>query len=181
MQKSESLLSSIEAVVNEGEAVVSADSSIIIAMMQEALKNGRTATFYVSPAQAQAVMRWYRTPGRIKEWELEPVSKEERARIESELKLKAPAGFSNYIRCQCGGVYGTFEFMQQALLQHGRDFVEAVLDLKNTAVLRVNPSQDAFCPKCNQILIVNHNYSMYADDGTLIYGCCSGEIPIIIA
>ena len=131
MQKSESLLSSIEAAVNGGATVVSADSSIIIAMMQEALKIGRTATFYVSPAQAQAVMRWYRTPGRIKEWELEPVSRKERARIESELRLKAPAGFSNSIRCQCGGVYGTFEFMEQALLQHGRDFLEAILALNN--------------------------------------------------
>ena len=63
MQKSESLLSSIEAAVNGGATVVSADSSIIIAMMQEALKIGRTATFYVSFAQAQAVMCWYRTPG----------------------------------------------------------------------------------------------------------------------
>ena len=142
-------------------------------MMQEVLKIGRTATCYVSPEQAQAVMRWYRTPGRIKEWELEPVSREERDRIESELRLKAPAGFSNNIRCQCGGVYGTFEFMEQALLQHGRDFVEAVLALKNTAVLRVNPSQDAFCPKCKQMLVVNHAYSMYSDTGKLIYGCCN--------
>jgi hypothetical protein len=39
------LLSSIEAVVNGGKAVVSADNSIIIAMMQEALKHGRSATF----------------------------------------------------------------------------------------------------------------------------------------
>ena len=82
------LLSSIEAVVNGGKAVISADNSIIIAMMQAALKNGRSATFYVSPAQGQAVMRWYWTPGRIKEIGMEAVSKEERAKIESELGLE---------------------------------------------------------------------------------------------
>jgi hypothetical protein len=175
---SESFLNSIDAVVKGGGAVVSADNSIIVAMMQEALRAGRSATFYVSPAQAQAVLRWFWTPGRRKEWGMEPISKEERAKIESELKLKAPAGFSNRIQCQtCGGVYGEFEFMQQGLREHGRDFVEGVLNLKNTAVLRINPSQDAFCPKCNQKLIVYHNYEMVADDGTLIYGCCSGEIP----
>ena len=144
MQTSESLLSCIEAVVNGGKAVVSADNSIIIAMMQEALKNGRSATFYVSPEQAQAVMRWYRTPGRIKEIGIEPVSKEERARIESELEVKDMGPwFSNRIECPCGGVYGAFEFMQQGLRQHGRDWVGAVMELKNTAVLRINPAQDA--------------------------------------
>ncbi len=177
MQNTESLLISIEEVVHKGKAVVSADNSIIIAMMQEAVKCGRSATFYVSPTQAQAVMRWFWTPGRRREWGMEPISKEERAKIESELKLKAPAGFSNRIQCQtCGGVYGAFEFMQHGLREHGRAWVEAVLDLKNTAVLRINPAQDAFCPKCNLKLIVYHNYEMYADNGTLIYACCSGEI-----
>jgi hypothetical protein len=56
------LLKSIEAAVNGGKAVISADNSIIIAMMQETLKHGRSATFYVSPAQGRAVMRWYWTP-----------------------------------------------------------------------------------------------------------------------
>ena len=177
MQTSGSFIKSIESVVKGGGAVVSADNSIIIAMMQEALKVGRTATFYVSPEQAKAVLRWHWTPGRRKEWGMEPISKEERDRIESELRLKAPAGFSNYIRCQCGGTYGAYEFMEQGLRIHGRDFVEAILDLKNTGVLRINPSQDAFCPKCDQKLIVYHNYEMFAPDGTWIYACCSGEIP----
>lgn len=180
MQTSESLISSIEAVVNGGKAVVSADNSIIVAMMQEALKHGRSATFYVSPAQAGAVMRWYWTPGRIKEIGMEPVSMEERARIESELGVKDMGPFfSNRIECPCGGVYGAFEFMQQGLRQHGRDWVGAVVELKNASVIRINPAQDAFCPQCNHMLIRNHWYEMVADDGTLIYGCCSGEIPIL--
>jgi ribosomal protein S27AE len=179
MQKSE--LSSIEAAVNGGMAVVSADDSIIIAMMHEALKNGRSATFYVSPAQAQAVMRLYYTPRRVKEIGMEAVSKEERDRIESELGVKDMGPmFSNRIQCgQCGGIYGAFEFMEQGLRQHGRDWVGAVVALKNAAVLRINPTQDAFCSRCGDIIIISHWYGMYAPDGTLIYGCCSG--PDVIA
>jgi hypothetical protein len=179
MQTSE--LSSIEAAVNGGRAVVSADDSIIVAMMQEALKNGRSATFYVSPVQAQAVMRLYYTPRRVKEIGMEAVSKEERDKIESELGVKDMGPwFSNRIQCPCGGVYGAFEFMEQGLRQHGRDWVGAVVQLKDTAVLRINPAQDAFCPKCGQILILGHWYGMYAPDGTLIYGCCSGP-DIVVA
>jgi hypothetical protein len=100
--------------------------------------------------------------------------------MESELGVKDMGPwFSNRVHCPCGGVYGAFEFMQQGLREHGRDFVGAVVELKNTAVLRINPTQDAFCPQCNQILIRGHWYGMYAPDGTLIYGCCSGEIPIL--
>ena len=75
---------SIETTVNDGKAVVSADSTSVITIMQEPLWSGRSATFYVSPIQAQAVMRWYWTPGRIKKIGLEPVSIKERAKIESE-------------------------------------------------------------------------------------------------
>jgi hypothetical protein len=172
------LLSSAEAVVNGGKAVISADNSSIIAMMQEALRHGRSATFYVSPAQAQAVMRWYWTPGRIKEIGYEAVSKEERAKIESELGFKCVGSwFSNRIQCPtCGVVYGMFEFMQQGLREHDRDWIKAVLELKNTSVLRVNSALDAICANCNGLVITSHWYGMHAGDGTLIYGCCSGEI-----
>jgi hypothetical protein len=169
-------LSSVEDVVNGGKGVISADDSIIIATMQEALRRGRSATFYVSPAQAQAVMRWYWTPGRIKEIGYEPVSEEERAKIESELGIKCVGQwFANRIQCPtCGVVYGMFEFMQQGLREHDRDWIKAVLELKNTSVLRVNPALDAICANCNRLVIVGHWYGMYFDDGTLIYGCCSG-------
>jgi hypothetical protein len=175
MQTSESLLSSIEAVVNSGKAVISADNSSIIAMVQEAVKKGRSGTIYVSPEQFQAVMRWYWTPRRIKEVGLEPVSKIERARIESELGVKDMGEFfSNRLQCPCGGVYGAFEFMKHGVQEHGRNWVGAVLELKNTAVIRVNPATDAICPDCKQMMIGNHWYEM-----PRIYGCCSGEIPDI--
>ncbi len=148
------LLDSIDAVGGGGKAVISADDSIYIAMMQEALRHGRSATFYVSPEQGQAVMRWLLTPGRIKEIGLEAVSDEERAKIESELGFKCVGHwFSNRIECpRCGSVYGMVEFIQQGLREHDRDWVKAVLELKNTGVLRVNPALDAFCPKCSRKL-----------------------------
>ena len=169
------LLNSIESTVNGGKAVVSADNSVIVAIMQETLRQGRSATFYVSPAQAQALMRWYWTPGRVKEIGMELVSKEERARIETELGFQcAGTWFSNRVECPCGGVYGMFEFIQQGLREHDRDWIKAVLDLKDTSVIRINPALDAFCPRCNQALITGHWYSMKMPNGTLSYGCCSG-------
>lgn len=169
------LLSAIDKVVHGGKAIVSADNSIIIAMVQEALSHGRSTTFYVSPEQGQAVMRWYWTPGRVKEIGMEAVSTEERAKIETELGFKcAGTWFSNRLQCSCGGVYGMFEFMQQGLREHDRDWIKAVLELKNTAVLRVNPGLDAFCPQCHQMFITGHWYEMKMPNGTLSYGCCKG-------
>ena len=163
------LLRSVEEVVNGGKSVVSADNGTTIAMVQETLRRGRSATFYLSPAQGQAVMRWYWTPGRIKEIGYEPVAEEERAKIESELGIKCVGSwFSNRIECPtCGVVYGMFEFMQQGLREHDRDWVKAVLELKNTSVLRVNPALDAICANCNGWVIVGHWYGMHSTDGTL--------------
>jgi hypothetical protein len=173
-------LNSIDAVVGGGKAVISADNSIIIAMMQEALTHGRSAVFYVSCAQASAVWRWYWTPRRIKDIGMEVVSKEERARIESELGIKCEGPwpwFSNRIQCPtCGGVYGMFEFMQQGLREHDRDWIKAVFALKNTSVIRVNPALDAICAYCNELLLMGHWYGMPSDTCPLIYGCCSGPI-----
>ena len=173
------LLSSIEAAVNGGKAVVSADSSIIVAMMQEALTLGRSATFYVSPEQGDAVMRWYWTPGRIKEWGMEVVSDNEKAKIESELGFRCAGTWSsNRIKCpRCESVYGMFEFMQQGLREHDKDWIKAVLELKNTGVLRVNSDLDAFCQQCDLVLPVAHDYLMRMPNGTLSYGCCRGGIP----
>lgn len=106
-------------------------------------------------------MRWYWTPGRIKEIGMEAVSKEEKAKIESELGLEGWGPmFSNRIECPCGGVYGMFEFIQQGLREHDWDWIKAVMQLKNTSVLRINPALDVFCPQCNQMLIMGHCYEM---------------------
>jgi hypothetical protein len=69
--------------------------------------------------------------------------------------------------------------MEQGIAEHGKEWVKAVLELKDTAVLRINPSQDAICGKCGEHLIGIHDYAMYSDPPyyRFIYGCCSGEIP----
>jgi hypothetical protein len=174
-----SVLKSVESVVGAGKGVVSADNGVVVGMVQETLRSGRTATFYVSPAQAQAVMRWYWTPRRIQEIGYEAVSQGERERIESELGITcAGSWFSNRVDCpECGATYGMFEFMQQGLREHDRDWVKAVLALRNTSVLRINQALDALCADCNGLIIRGHWYGMHGRDGTLIYGCCSGEIP----
>lgn len=177
MQPSEALLGSIEAVAAGGRAVVSADNSVIIAMMQETAKHGRSATFYVTPAQAGAFFRWYWTPRRVKEIGMEQVSKEEREKIERELGVKDMGPwYSNRIQCSCGGGYGAFEFVQQGLREHGRDWLGVAVEMKDASIVRINPTQTAFCPVCNAILIINHDYWMTMPNGTLSYGCCSGEI-----
>jgi hypothetical protein len=169
------LLHSIDATVGAGKVIVSADNSIVVGMVQETIKHGRSATFYLSPEQGQSVMRWYWTPKRVKEIGLEAVSKEEKARIDSELGINcAGQWFSNRIECPCGGLYGMFEFMQQGLREHDRDWIKAVLALKNTSVLRINPALDAFCPQCNFVLSTQHWYEMKMPNGTLSYGCCRG-------
>lgn len=155
--------------------MVSTDDAIVLAMMVETLSQGRSATFFVTPAQGQALMRLYWTPARIKEIGMEAVSREERLRIENELGIKDMGPFfSNRIQCSCGATYGAFEFMQQGLQEHGNDFVGAVVALKDVAVLRINPVQDVICARCKVIIITNHWYSMYSDTGKLIYGCCKG-------
>ncbi|GHE25439.1 MULTISPECIES: hypothetical protein [Streptomyces] len=180
MRDDESFLTPTEALVHGGRAVVSADDGTVVGLILDTLGKGRTATFYVTPEQAQSVMRLFWTPRRIKEIGYERVSQEERTRIETELDVKDMGPwFSNRVTCPCGGVYGAFEFVEQGLRQHGPEWIGAVLSLRDAAVLRINPTQDAFCPDCGLILPAGHWYGMYALDGTLIYGCCSGEIPIL--
>jgi hypothetical protein len=178
VQPSESLTSSIPPLVDRGKAVVTADESSIIGMMLHALNTGRSATFYVSPEQARAVMRLYWTSPRVKALGMQRVSDEERARIESELGVKDMGPmFSNRLECACGGVYGAYEFIEQGLQEHGKDWIGAIVALENTAVLRINPTQDAVCPSCRQLMLETHLYEMYTDSGKLLYGCCRGEIP----
>jgi hypothetical protein len=52
------------------------------------------------------------------------------------------------------------------------------MELKNTAVLRINPIQALICPECNERLMrIIEYYECVRDDGKLLYGCCRGEIP----
>jgi hypothetical protein len=171
------MLKTAEAAVKGGSVVVSADNSVVVTMVQEALQAGRSVTFFTSPEQATAVMSWFWTPRRIKEVGMQLVSKEEMAKIDYELGIKSQGTwFSNRVACEnCGHVYGMFEFIQQGIAEHGRDFVDATLDLKNTSVIRVNPQSKSICPNCKVMSGTSHWYDMRGPLGDATYGCCRVE------
>ncbi|GKS09734.1 hypothetical protein YDYSY3_07340 [Paenibacillus chitinolyticus] len=160
-------LDDIESVVSGGKAVMVAEDGIVVAAVQEAIMSGRTATFYLTRTQFTAVNSWYWTPQMIKGTGLDPVSAEEKDRIQSELGIEETRlSYSNRIQCQCGRMYGAFEFMQQGMKEHGREAVQSIFKLKEVTVLRVNPRQEAVCPDCGTILRAPHYYCYWS------YGCC---------
>ncbi len=168
--KAQSLLASIEAVVRDDKAVISSDSSTVVVAVQDALRNDRTATFYVSRDQFQVVMRWYWTNKRIKELGMEAVSQEEKHKIERKLGVKDKGSlYSNRIKCACGEVYGAFEFIEQGIREHGMEMVGAVLELKVASIIRINPPNFAICAHCNQNLMEQHYYMWIGDSR---YACC---------
>lgn len=164
-------LDDLDSVVRSGKAVMAAEDGIVIAAVQDAVRAGRTATFYLTRAQFIAVNSWYWTPRRIRDSGLEPVSDEEATRIQSELGIEqADIFYSNRIKCQCGHVYGAFEFMQQGIKEHhGLEAVQSVFNLKDTYVMRVNPHQETICPNCKRVLREAHYYICRN------YGCCRAE------
>jgi hypothetical protein len=71
------LLSHLEAVLNSGKAITSADDDAIVALVKETIDSGRKATFFLSSAQSNAVRSWFFTPEPISTPEMQPVSAEE--------------------------------------------------------------------------------------------------------
>ena len=161
----------IEATVGDGKATISADDYTIVAVVQETIRSGKSASFYLSPDQANTVRAWYWTPERVKASGIRVVSSEEKARIESELGIENIGSFRcTRIQCECGHIYGAFEFLQQGIRQHGADAVKAVFALKNSTFLRANPSLVVVCPDCNQLLGGGIEY-----DCDRYGGCCYQE------
>jgi hypothetical protein len=170
---SENIFDAIDTIVGNGKAVISSEPSSIIRMVQETLVSGKSATFYISPSEARAVRRWFFTPRRFAALGMNLVSREEIAKITSELGVRDMGWFwSNRAQCPNGHTYGAFEFMQQGIREHGRDWLGAVLELKNASVVRVNPSGDSICPICAAIIPEGHLYWMEDLDTGRGYGCC---------
>lgn len=169
-----SSLAEIDAVVGDGRMVMSGDDSAVVAAVQDALKAGRAVTFYLSLGQAEAFKAWYWSPRRIKDRDMQPVSREERDRITSELGVMdiGPA-HSNRIDCECGAQYGAFEFIEQGIKEHGKESVDAALALENAYILRVNPVTPAICAACGARIMVGHEYDMASR-----YGCSRTEAPV---
>lgn len=179
-------LEAAEKIVSEGACVISGDCETIIAAVKDTVESGKSATFYVSVDTAAKINEWYWTPERRKELQVEEVSAEEQAHIEKELGLKDAIILSNRTSCEkCGNVYGAFEFLQQGLKEHGRAAVEAVLTMRNVALIRVNPTEVAVCPNCSERItrggkmvegrIVGGTEVPHYYGGTRAYaGCCRG-------
>ncbi|MER5777354.1 hypothetical protein ABT144_24275 [Streptomyces sp. NPDC002039] len=166
-----SVLSAVEAVAATGKAVISADNSTVVGLIKQMIRDGRSATLYVTPDQAEAIRSWYWTPERVKARGLQLVTDDERGKIRSELGLEDIGSFySNRVTCECGHLYGAFEFLQQGIREHGRETVSRIFSLKNSALLRINPSIVAECPNCSQTLLRGHEYVSqgYA-------GCCRDD------
>lgn len=168
------VFNAIDEVVGSGKTVISTDSTTVIQMVQAAVGNGISTTFYMQPSHAQDVRRWYFTPRRVAELGIHLASPEEMARITSELNVRDMGWFwSNRVDCPNGHPYGAFEFMQQGIREHGRDWVGAVLEFKNASVVRVNPRADARCPICMAPIVQGHIYWMEDTDRPGHgYGCC---------
>jgi predicted RNA-binding Zn-ribbon protein involved in translation (DUF1610 family) len=160
-------LSSIVALVNQGKYVVSGEDSLLVSAVFSAMNEGRTATFYVTPAQYEAVMSQYWTPERVAQTGIMPISEDESQRIKSEFNLDV-SGHSNEFNCpNCGNRYGAYEFFRQGIEEHGREIVDKIFTLKEVRIIRVNPTQVPGCPSCHVRIPTSKHYYYYEE-----YGCC---------
>ncbi|MDT0480340.1 MULTISPECIES: hypothetical protein [Streptomyces] len=162
-----SLLTHIDATTGSGKATISADESTVVGIVKDAIKNGRTASFYLTEGQAEAFKIWYWTPERIKSSGLRSLSDEEKERIKSELGIDVGTFRCSRIECVCGHTYGGFEFLQQGIRQHGLDGVKSVFELKNGKLLQVNTTLLVVCPNCDELLDRGIEY-----EGDTYAGCC---------
>jgi hypothetical protein len=170
------LADKIEALVGSGKVVISADDETVVAIVQETIRSGRTASFYLTREQSYMLRDRHWTPELIKESRLEPVTAEEKSRIESELGI-ADIGSFRFGRFQCksGHTFGAFEFLQQGIREHGVDSVRAIFELKNSALLRVNPHFVVSCPQCDQTMEGGITY-----EGDTYGGCSYPDPPVCV-
>ena|SRR5215207_5614943 len=164
---------SIVKVVQQGKAVISGEDSVTIAAIMAAIKEKKVATFYVTPACQAAILDQYWTPERLEKAELKMISDEEIKRIKQDLSIDV-SGFFNGPKCpNCGHDYGMYEFLQQGIEEHGRKMVEGILELKDVAVIRVNPIQNLVCRNCKQDIPTETllGKPLYYQCN-LGYGCC---------
>lgn len=140
--------SEIEALVHQGKSVVSSEESLIVESVFRTLKEGKTATFYLSPTVYNVIQKRYWTSERREAVGLRPITDEEAEKVKAGLDIIVD-GYANSIDCpRCGHAYSTYEFIEQGFKEHGEALVRAVFSTKRLAILQVNPSQDPVCPKC---------------------------------
>jgi hypothetical protein len=139
----------IETLVKQGKTVVSAEDSAVIELVMKTIEEGKTATFYLKDVLFTEIIRKrYSTPERATAVNFQPLSSEEAARIKADFNIELD-GYSSKETCpRCGSVYGTYEFIQQGIKEHGEEAVRAVFSLEGVSVLQVHPRQNIFCQKC---------------------------------
>jgi hypothetical protein len=171
------LLAQIESVVAGGMAVMAGEDTVVVAAVKDTINSGRSINFYLSQAQAGAVKSWYWTPERVRNSGLEPISAEEKSKIESTLGIRNIKYFCfSRVTCECGKVYGAFEFLRQGIREHGVDMVNALFALQGVAVLRVNPVFTPICPSCEQMLRMDDGCITY--EGDTYAGCSYCQPPM---
>lgn len=169
----------IETLVKQGKTVVSAEDSAIIELAMEAIEEGKTATFYLKDVLfTEIVQRRYRTSENARSVHLEPLSSEEAARIKADFDLELDGCSSKETCPRCRSVYGTYEFIQQGIKEHGKEAVRAVFSLKGVSVLQIHPRQNIVCQTCGfafAAVVLQHEigpHSYLYRDWNHSYGCC---------
>jgi hypothetical protein len=172
--------SAIEGLVHQGKSVVSSDDASTIEWALNAIREGRTATLYVSKSVLQAILQRYWTPKRVEFAGLRPISAEQVAKIKSDFNIVID-GFANSLKCpRCGDLYSTYEFIQQGIQQHGEEVVRSTFSFKGGGVFQINPKQVPVCQNCGLIIIgVGEYHYLYTDpQGRPQYAC--GAIVVIV-
>lgn len=171
--------SAIEGVVDQGKSVVSSDDASTIEWALNAIREGRTATLYVSKPVLQSILKRYWTPKRVEFAGLKPIPAEETAKIKADFGLDID-GYANSLACpRCGHLYSTHDFIQQGIQEHGEKAVRSTFSFKG-GVFQINPNQVPVCQNCGLIIIgVGTYHYLYRDpDGRPAYAC--GAVVVIV-
>jgi hypothetical protein len=172
----------IESTVHQGKTIVSLDDSAMVRWATRAIEQGQTMTLYLKPNVFEAIRRWYWTPERARIVGLRPVSAELAARVKTDFGIDVD-GYANTLKCpRCGHGYGTYEFIQQGIEEHGKDLVRATFSLKQAAILQINPVQDTICQNCRLHILfddagshTDYHYE-YRCNLNNAYACCRASV-----
>lgn len=170
-----STLAGIDALAAQGRTVIAAGEEDVTALVKEAIESRRSVSFYLTPAQANAVKEWYWTPERVASRGLQEVPGEEAERIRSELGVNIGDFRFAPGHCACGHVYGAFDFFQQGVREHGAEAINAIFALENARLLQVNPSFTPVCPSCDRTMPRDGDSCIEYEGDT--YGGCSFCAP----
>jgi hypothetical protein len=166
----------IETLVGQGKSVVSSDDSSTIEWALNAIREGRTATLYVSQSVLQAILIRYWTPKRVEFAGLRPISAEQAAKVKSDFNIEID-GHANSVECpRCRHLYSTYEFIQQGIQEHGEEVVRSAFSF-NGGIFQINANQVLICPNCHlRVIGPCYTYAYNGLDGRPEYACGSASV-----